>query len=293
MRLWIDRNTSRRLGGRTQRRKIAAPVLGQKLQGRRAQPGGRHQRNLLRFVHRRGRSIPRLRRRWQFNARPVHRCASVDRGLGVPERRRLNRQHRLCGRAILSAGTLHQECRNHRIGHLQNRCRRGQGNTVRGSQIGGRDLRPGRRRTGDWLRAQWRGGGLRQYRGWRTFGCAPNPVHRLGSTHGCRRGTQTVQSHVWQQRRWRMGLEVGRGIEHQLALPAAHPPVGDAQLICHHLEQGSTGRAAGGLAHGLGIVGPARRGRRIAGGSVARQRRAVIRIQPSSWSATVSASHGA
>ncbi len=40
-----------------------------------------------------------------------------------------------------------------------------------------------------------------------------------------------------------------RGVEHLAAAPAAHPPIGDAKLVPHHLEGGAAGGAAGDQAH--------------------------------------------
>lgn len=58
-------------------------------------------------------------------------------------------------------------------------------------------------------------------------------------------------------RRWRSGsgsgcvlYEMGLGIKHRGALPAAHPTVRYFELVSHHPKQGATGGAAGDETHG-------------------------------------------
>ena len=68
------------------------------------------------------------------------------------------------------------------------------------------------------------------------------------------------------------------GVKHFVALSATNPPIRNTELIRHDLEHRGAGGASGNQAHLLRIVGPDR---------AAIQTEAVIRIQPSSLSATV------
>ena len=83
------------------------------------------------------------------------------------------------------------------------------------------------------------------------------PAARWGhrARNGLHRGAQLVKGQVWQQLVNDHLLQVLRGIKNLLAMPTAHPPIGDAELVRNDLEQGRAGRAAGSLAHRLWIVG--------------------------------------
>lgn len=68
------------------------------------------------------------------------------------------------------------------------------------------------------------------------------------------------------------------GVKYFVTLSATNPTIRDAELVRHDLEHRGAGGASGNQAHLLRIVGPDR---------AAIQTEAVIRIQPSSLSATV------
>ncbi|GAB2737750.1 hypothetical protein GCM10027019_17020 [Melaminivora jejuensis] len=126
-------------------------------------------------------------------------------------------------------------------------------------------------------------------RRWRRLPCRLVFGQQKGWGHRRRRG--------WRQAWRRFGgwcrcrhadLQVLGGVEHLLAVPAAHPAATDAQLIRDHAKGGGAVRAAGGLAHEAAILGGA-----PAADADAQGRCATIRIQPSSLSATASCSQGA
>jgi hypothetical protein len=88
---------------------------------------------------------------------------------------------------------------------------------------------------------------------WRRLSPSKFGLHR--ARHGHWRRAHIGQRHIGQQCSGRGGEQMGRRIKNFLALAATNPPLGDAQLVRHHLESGRTGRAAGDLAHQRRIVG--------------------------------------
>jgi|GEM_PF-2370163 len=233
------------------------------------------------FITHRGRHGERPRR--ELDGRPLHRrCLRSRQHGGWQVLRRLPRQGRQ-GRIHQAGGLPDQRCR--RRARRQKSRHRGIRELKRFRGTASRDGAL-RHRFGD----RWRCIRASRGRGGRGSAgrCPPGPDGWCGARHWLRRGAHFVQSHVRHQRRGLRRLQMRRGIKDLLTMPAAHPSLGNAQLVRNDLEHRRTGWTAGDLAHGLWIVEAPRTvlTRPI-------QRLAVIRIQPSSLSATVNGSHGA
>jgi len=130
----------------------------------------------------------------------------------------------------------------------------------------------------------WHGWRRRSCRVASSSGSTPGTPCIGGARNRGRQGTCGGHGHVGQQGLRLRGQQVGRCIKNFLALPAPHPAIGNAQLVSNHLELRRAGRAACDLAHLRSMVvgAPLRQSAAVQ----ETQREPVMRIQPSSASAT-------